>query len=101
MEKKKQEQEEHEQMIADMRRRDAFEAKLERWRTLTSLARFFGSMVITIDNCLKIYYLQKSRFTNPYIRDIYKAFLLLKPVSIVLLLIYNYLLEKRELDEFL
>ena len=87
-------------MIQRMRRKDMFEAKVEKWKTFTSLVRFFGSMIMTIDICLKIYYCVRSRFTNHYVKDVYIAFLFLRPVGLIILIFYNFCIEFGKLQSF-
>lgn len=83
-----------------MRKQDYYEAKLERWRTITSMVRLFGSIIITFDACLKIFYYFKSRFTNHYVKDVYRAFLWVRPVSIIFIVIYNFCIEYIKLNSF-
>lgn len=83
-----------------MRRKDMFEAKVEKWKTFTSLVRFFGSVIMTVDIVLKIYYCVRSRFTNHFTRDLYIAFLFLRPVSLILLIFYNFCIEFSRLQTF-
>lgn len=83
-----------------MRKADKFESKLETWKTLTSLVRFFGSMIISFDLTLKIYYYVKSRFANRFVKELYFGFLVQRPIIIFFVVAYNFCCEARKLGDF-
>jgi len=56
---------------------------------------------MTLDLCFKIYYYFYSRFSNKFVKQIYKGFLFVRPALLILLCVYNFFIEKRDLDKFI
>jgi hypothetical protein len=50
---------------------------------------------------LKLFYYFRSRFGNKFAKDVYFGFLVLRPICIISVIVYNYVIEKRNLQIFM
>ena len=62
--------------------------------------RLISSTVMTFDICSKVAYYQFSSFLSIEIKDLYFCFMMLRPTSVVLLLLYNFCYTAREICIF-
>ena len=98
--KRELDKEEEEEMMLKIAKNQETQTKLNKWKYISGVIRFLGSIILCLDLVFKIFYYSRSRWRNNFAKDIYKGFLILRPVCIFISVLYNFLIEWKSLREF-
>ena len=65
---------------------------MKRCETVQSFVRFLGCFIFIIDICCKIQYYLTVRFVSLQLKQVYKTFLFVRPIAILCILFYNFVI---------
>ena len=68
------------------------ENRMKKFETLQAVVRFLGCFIFIIDICCKIQYYLTVRFVSLQLKQVYKTFLFVRPMAILCILLYNFVI---------
>ena len=91
---------EHEKMLESHRLKEVKNNRYQRLKQILWLVRAIGCLIVTLDCVLKVQYYATSRFINQQVKDVYKAFLFLRPAAIFCIVLFNFFIRASEVYYF-
>lgn len=89
--------EEQHDMMKQMKKKDDLLERQRRIENVLSFIKFLGSLSMALDVVVKLWYIFASRFNSRNMRDLYMGFLCFRPGCLALIMIYNFMLERKKL----
>lgn len=74
--------------------------KMKCFKSMHSLLRILGSLIMAFDLCCKISYYVFSSWLNIHVKNLYYSFICIRPIALSGLIVYNYIYAMLDIREF-